>query len=99
MSEYPAGSTAKVYFDIDGNETTLHRLVRSEPEWAASRIIEGEKASENIEQLQRENAALRKICIDVYLDQYVGQLNDVTDSVDRAWKLGQGFYRETKDDE
>ena len=26
------------YHDIDGNPTTLYRLIRSEPEWAASRI-------------------------------------------------------------
>ena len=26
------------YHDIDGNPTTLYKLIRSEPEWAASRI-------------------------------------------------------------
>lgn len=38
MSEYPSNSTAKPYYDMDGNEIPLHRLVRKEPDWACSRI-------------------------------------------------------------
>ena len=37
-------SIEKHYFDADGNPTTLYRLVRSEPDWAASRIKTGEQA-------------------------------------------------------
>lgn len=34
----------KDYFDTDGNPVTLRKLIRLEPEWAHSRIKEGEKA-------------------------------------------------------
>jgi hypothetical protein len=53
MSEYPAGSTAKQYFDGDGNPSTLYWMVRNEPDWARSRIIEGEKAIERIAALDK----------------------------------------------
>ena len=33
----------KPYYDIDGNETTLYKLVRSEPDWAMSRIKMGDE--------------------------------------------------------
>lgn len=48
MSEYPKGSTARIYYDSDQNPTTLYRLVISEPDWAVSRI----KHCEDYEQLQ-----------------------------------------------
>jgi len=35
---------SKRYFDIDGNPRTIMEMVRLEPEWAAHRIQEGEKA-------------------------------------------------------
>jgi len=44
MSRYPANSTARQYHDADGNPITLYRLVRAEPDWAASRIQAGEAA-------------------------------------------------------
>jgi len=34
----------KKYHDVDGNPCSLYYLVKYEPEWAASRIREGEKA-------------------------------------------------------
>ena len=37
--EYPINSTARVFHDSEGNPTTLYKLVRSEPEWAQSRLI------------------------------------------------------------
>lgn len=40
---YPIASTARKYFDQDGNEVTLHWLVRHEPEWARNRLIYGER--------------------------------------------------------
>ena len=36
-------NTAKVYYDSDGNECTIHQMVKREPEWAASRIQAGER--------------------------------------------------------
>lgn len=32
------------YKDMDGNPVTLEKLIRTEPEWAASRVREGRKA-------------------------------------------------------
>ena len=60
MSDYQAGSTAKVYADCDGNERTLYQMVRHEPEWAQSKIIEGEKAIEQITTLTQEVADLKE---------------------------------------
>lgn len=37
-------NTAKVYQDSDGNDCSIWQMVRIEPEWAANRIQEGEKA-------------------------------------------------------
>lgn len=39
MSDYPIRSTARQFFDIDGKPCTLSQLVKSEPEWAVSRIF------------------------------------------------------------
>jgi hypothetical protein len=51
-------NSAKIYFDADGNERTIYQMVKSEPEWAANRIQEGEKA---IEQLQQERQAKQEL--------------------------------------
>ena len=40
------------YKTQDAEPTTLYKLVRSEPDWAASRIREGEKAQQEIESLR-----------------------------------------------
>jgi len=37
-------NTAKIYQDQDGNECSIHQMVKREPEWAASRIQAGEDA-------------------------------------------------------
>lgn len=41
--EYPPGSTARKFYDIDGDECTLFQLVNREPSWAVSRINTLEK--------------------------------------------------------
>lgn len=46
---YPINSTARQFFDIDGNPCTLSQLIRSEPDWARSRIIELEKRVAELE--------------------------------------------------
>jgi hypothetical protein len=50
--------TGKAYHDSDGNECSIWQMVRREPEWAANRIQEGEKAIEHhsrlIERLEEE---------------------------------------------
>lgn len=35
-------NTARVYQDIDGNELTIHQMVRREKDWAAARIQQAE---------------------------------------------------------
>ena len=39
----------KVYHDVDGDECTIIQMVLREPEWAANRIQEGEKAQAKVE--------------------------------------------------
>lgn len=39
-------NTGKIYKDIDGNERTIHQMVKLEPGWAASRIQQAEKYEE-----------------------------------------------------
>ena len=36
-------NTAKVYQDSDGNDCSIHQMVKREPEWAANRIQHGER--------------------------------------------------------
>jgi hypothetical protein len=50
--EYPVNSTAKVYYDMGGNEVTLRQLIRIQPEWAHSRIKACEAAEARIEALE-----------------------------------------------
>lgn len=45
-------NTAKIYYDINGNEKTICQMVKCEPHWAANRIQEGEKAIARLEALQ-----------------------------------------------
>lgn len=46
-------NTAKVYFDTDGNELTIHQMVRRDPHWAASRVQVGEDALELLKEIKR----------------------------------------------
>ena len=39
-------NTAKIYYDSEGNQRSIHQMVKHEPEWAATRIQEGENAIE-----------------------------------------------------
>lgn len=50
----------KVYYDEDGETITLESLVRKQPEWAASRIREGDKAIFFIKQLLDLIAFMRR---------------------------------------
>jgi len=49
--------TSKIYTDSNGDQCSIYHMVRREPEWAANRIQEGEKAIERIAELE---AALAK---------------------------------------
>lgn len=44
----------KVYYDGEGNPRTVLQLVKMEPEWAANRIQEGERAIEQLSALKAE---------------------------------------------
>ena len=53
--------TAKVYYDVDGNERTIHQMVELEPGWAANKIQVGEAAIAENAKLKEENKALEEI--------------------------------------
>ena len=48
-------NTAKIYQDSEGNDCSIYQMVRREPDWAANRLQEGERA---IEQLVEANILL-----------------------------------------
>lgn len=50
--------TGKTYHDSEGNERTIWQMVREEPEWAAARVQEGEKAIERAKELEADNNRL-----------------------------------------
>ena len=45
--------TGKIYYDKHGNECPIWKMVKLEPDWAANRIQEGEKAIERVKVLER----------------------------------------------
>ena len=53
-------NTAIIYKDINGEERTIHQMVKYEPEWAANRIQAGEDALNSLQQLKAEIAAIKK---------------------------------------
>jgi len=42
----------KRYEDSEGNDCSIHQMVRREPEWAANRILVGEEAQARIRELE-----------------------------------------------
>ena len=53
-------NTAKIYHDSEGNECSIYQVVRCEPDWAATRIQEGEKAIAKVEKLEAEISRLKQ---------------------------------------
>jgi hypothetical protein len=51
--------TGKTYMDSEGNECSIWQMVRREPEWAANRIQEGEKAIEQVKTEEKAKLILR----------------------------------------
>lgn len=45
--------TARIYYDSNGDERTIWQMVKDEPEWAAARIQEGEKAVKQLETIRK----------------------------------------------
>ena len=48
------------YFDANGDPCSLYELINKEPQWAESRIKEGELAIKHVKALLTENAELKK---------------------------------------
>ena len=72
-------NTAKIYKDSDGNECSIHQMVKREPEWAASRIQEGEKAI-LLAQTQRQEDIIGRI--DARMGEgWTGELADAFDKI------------------
>lgn len=44
--------TGKSYHDSEGNECSVWQMVKREPDWAANRIQEGEKAIGRVRELE-----------------------------------------------
>jgi hypothetical protein len=78
MSEYPSNSTAAVFYDQEGNPTTLYRLVRSEPDWAESRIRVGLEDAKKVVTQQAEIERLNKIVAQIgrALDRVLRDIKD-----------------------
>jgi len=47
-------NTARIYKDIDGNDRSIHYMVKHEPQWAANRIQVGEDALNSLQKLKSE---------------------------------------------
>lgn len=45
-------NTAKIYQDSSGNDCSIMQMVKREPDWAACRIQEGEKAIEQMAKIR-----------------------------------------------
>ena len=98
MSNYPIGSTAKVYYDGDENPRTLYWMVRNEPDWATSRIIEGEKAIAENAKLKERIAALERVAIKAAFYWYLPDNPESYDEVEEAL-INAGYPRPQAGDE
>lgn len=61
MDDFIPGSSGNVYHDSAGNECGLYTAVTREPEWACSRIREGEKAIAETQRLKEKVARYEAI--------------------------------------
>jgi hypothetical protein len=59
----------KIYYTAEGEECNILKLVKLEPDWAANRIQEGNKATKNIKRLnnfflewQKHQITDRELC-------------------------------------
>ena len=56
--------TGKIYTDSKGQECSIWQMVRREPDWAANRVQEGEKAIDQVKLLETklENLKRHAVC-------------------------------------
>ncbi len=84
-------NTAKIYHDSEGNECSIFQMVRREPDWAAARIQEGEKAIAKIKEL---DALIKEIATEFYYSWHNSTGTNPADGFDSWWELNkQRFYR------
>lgn len=50
--------TGKKYYDSKGQECSIRQMVRREPDWAANRVQEGEKAIARLEIMNKETTPI-----------------------------------------
>ena len=55
--------TGKVYLNSDDNERTIHQMIKEEPQWAANRVQEGEKAIERVKELESKINLLKTMAV------------------------------------
>lgn len=51
---------SQIYYDAEGNEISLYKLVRQEPDWAMSRVQVSREQAEEIEKLKQRIAELEQ---------------------------------------
>jgi hypothetical protein len=51
---------SQIYYDEEGNEISLYKLVRQEPDWAMSRVQVSREQAEEIEKLKQRIAELEQ---------------------------------------
>ena len=84
-------NTAKKYVNSDGEERTIHQMVREEPEWAANRIQEGEKA---IDEVRKLKSALIKHAAFIARELHEDDITEAQDS--RLYSLIQRMKADAK---
>jgi hypothetical protein len=56
-------NTGKVYHDSEGNERSIHQMVKSEPHWAANRIQAGEDAIKELVDVKKRLEAAERVIV------------------------------------
>lgn len=51
---------SQIYYDAEGNEISLYKLVRQDPDWAMSRVQVSREQAEEIERLKQRIAKLEQ---------------------------------------
>ena len=94
-----SNETEKKYYLQDGREVSLRTLIAKEPEWARSRIIEGEKAITLLATIERDTAEkCRELILGEHLVDpvddsddvaYTNAINDTADAITHHYNLGE----------
>lgn len=82
-------NTAKVYQDSEGNDCSIVQMVRREPDWAANRVQEGEKA---IERLAGMENTIRDIATEFFRSWYNAPGSNTDQGFDDWWRLNKARF-------